>query len=122
MSTPRPALASHFADCAANAVGGLTQTAPDARGVSSVLLGMLDAATGAFAQLDAVPLPAGSALALSGIADFYHGRQWAASEYGAILYTKGRLPGALLTSSAGKGGPGKLAAIAVAVAGDAGEY
>lgn len=122
VSIPKPALASHFADCSTNSVGGLTQTAPDARGVSAILVGMLDAATGAFAQLDAVPLPAGSALALSGIADFYHGKKWAQSEYGAILYTKGRLPGALLTSSGGKSGPGKVAPLGVAVAAVAVEY
>jgi len=122
VSTPKPALTAHFADCKANAVGGVTQTPPDATGAASVVFGMVDAATGRFSPLDAVPLPRGSALALTGAADFLDDMRWAASEYGAVLLTDGRLPGAIVTSSAGRNGPGKLGALAVDVAGVAVAY
>jgi hypothetical protein len=125
VSIPKPALASHFADCASNSVGGVTQTPPNKQGVSNVVLGMLDDRTGAFTKLDSVPLPAGSTLKLSGIADYLDDPRWnfTKSSYGAILLTDGKmLPGALFTSTAGRMGPGKTVPVNVAVAGIAVAY
>jgi len=116
-SIVKPALSSHFADCSTNAVGGLTQVA-GAGGVSTIQLGMLTS-EGSFNVLDAIDLPAGSDMVLSGVADFMHDPRWAASEYGAILYSRDHplaLPGLLFTSSAKKSGPAKLAPLGVVAA------
>ena len=117
ISMVKPALASHFADCSTNSVGGFTQQA------SIVQVGMLSA-TGAFTVLDSLALPAGtpSNMRLAAIGDFMHISKWAASEYGAILYTgKYELPGLLFVSQ-GKPGSATLVPLNVVAASVSVEY
>ena len=108
ISIVKPALAAHFADCSSNSVGGFT-IATDATGVRSVQLGMLSA-KGQFNVLDSLALPKGSTLRLAGIADYLHDPRWAASEYGALLYSGPNFmgPGSVFVSSAKAKGPATL--------------
>ena len=100
LSIVKPALTAHFADCATNSVGGLTQVpAPAPGGQAVVQLGMLTKA-GAFNVLDQIKLPAGSPIHLTGIADYLHDPRWGPSEFGALLYSGDReaLPGAIFAA------------------------
>jgi hypothetical protein len=125
VSIPKPALAAHFADCTTNLVGGVTQQAG-----GTVVLGQLSI-EGAFTVLVSAKLPAGSAgLRLAGAMDFLHDPKrvpFAAPEYGALLYAPDangtlQLPGLLFTSTAGKSGPAKFAALQALAAAISVEY
>lgn len=120
VSVVKPSLAAHFADCANDAVGGFTQSTDAATGVSTVKVGMLTAA-GAFQPFDSVALPAGSTMRLAAVAGYLHDPRWAASSYGALLYSAPlALPGLLFVSTGGGGGApatlSPLGAVAAAVA------
>ena len=122
ISVVKPSLVAHFADCKNDAVGGFTQATNAATGVSTVRVGMLTAA-GVFNPFDSADLPVGSTMRLAAVAGYMHDPRWAASAYGALLYSAPLvLPGLLFVSTGGAGGGGgpatlsPLGAVAAAVA------
>ena len=98
-----PVPASMFANCKTSTPGGviLQSSGP---GRHAVVIGEINAATGAWTALDAADLPAGSNLDVTPIVDVVETAQFT-SAYGAVLTTPGNaMPGTLFVSTAASGG------------------